>query len=77
MFKENQPLAVSSLHPDFVLVKDKSAIIINIATTFENDPKGFDEIHSLKTKKYQAIAQSLKRYVIGRGCWGYDRGRHG
>lgn len=58
-FKEKQPLAWSTVCPDLVLVK-KRAIIIDVDTTFENSSKAFDDIKSLKVKKYQHIVNSLK-----------------
>lgn len=58
-FKENQPLAWSTVCPDLVVVK-KRATIIDVDTTFDNSPKAFDDIKSHKAKKYQHIANSLK-----------------
>lgn len=61
VYKKNQALAGSSLKPDLVLVRDNVALILDVPVAFENGPQAFDKIRNIKIKKYQGIANNLKK----------------
>lgn len=52
----------SSLHPDLVLAReaDNTAVIIDVAVTFENGLDAFKSVREEKIRKYQNIAKSLR-----------------
>lgn len=55
------PVSGSNKHPDVVLIKDDDVLIIDVAITFENGSKAFDEIREIKIKKYHHIASKLRK----------------
>lgn len=48
------------LRPDLVLVKDTSAIVLDVAVTFEINLKVFDVAKDTKIQKYKDIAKPLR-----------------
>ena len=60
VLRENQTVAGSSLKPDLVLVNENSAIILDVAVTFENGPEAFSNIRKHKLEKYAEIAETLR-----------------
>ena len=86
VYSENRAIAGSKLRPDLVLTKDKSAIIIDAAVTFENGESAFDRARKIKLEKYANIAKELRNsysdvsiapIIVGSlGSWDPKNDRH-
>lgn len=61
VLRENQPVGMAALRPDFLLRKRNDVMILDVTSPYENGSTSFNDARRLKEDKYGPLASELRR----------------